>query len=182
MRIMSSTRSDQPKMAPTLERGERSVANTDLFVHLAAPPRSAMPARAFSVLAPTGGRPPHRRTSVLSPPIARIRGGLPPKALGRVREYIDAHLHERITIDSLADLVGLSMFHFVRAFKQSEGTTPHNYVIQRRVKRAMELLASTDLPLSEIALAAGFSDQSHCGRRFREHVGVRPRDYRWSTR
>jgi transcriptional regulator GlxA family with amidase domain len=46
----------------------------------------------------------------------------------------------------------------------------------------MKLLAGTDLPLSEIAVAVGFSDQSHCTRRFREHVGVRPRDYRWSTR
>ena len=115
-------------------------------------------------------------------PGPRMRGGLPPKMLRRVREYIEAHLDEKISIESLADAIGLSMFHFARAFKQSEGVTPHDYLIRRRVKRAMELLASTDLPLSEIAVTVGFSDQSHCARRFREIVGVCPRDYRWSTR
>jgi len=112
----------------------------------------------------------------------RIRGGVPPRALRRVREFIEAHLEESISIQALARIAGLSMYHFARAFKQSEGMTPHEYVIQRRVQRAKNLLAETDLPLSEIALAAGFSDQSHCARRFREHVGVTPTNYRWSLR
>ena len=112
----------------------------------------------------------------------RIRGGLPPRALRRVREHIEAHLEETISIQVLADIAGLSMFHFARAFKQSEGMTPHEYLVQCRVRRAKDLLAETDLPLSEIALASGFSDQSHCARRFREHVGVTPSSYRWSTR
>jgi AraC-like DNA-binding protein len=120
--------------------------------------------------------------TVLARTVARIRGGLPPKALRRVRDYIDEHLDEKISIDSLAGIADLSMFHFARAFKQSAGLTPHDYLIRRRIKRAMELLASTDLPLSEIALAVGFTDQSHCARRFREYVGVCPRDYRWSMR
>ena len=112
----------------------------------------------------------------------RIRGGLPPRALRRVREYIEAHLEETISIDALAGIVGLSKYHFARAFKQSEGLTPHDYLLQCRVRRAQELLANTDLPLSEIALASGFSDQSHCARRFRERVGVTPSSYRWSMR
>jgi AraC-like DNA-binding protein len=120
--------------------------------------------------------------TVLCAPVPRSRGGLPPRALRRVREYIEAHLDERISIDSLAGIADLSMFHFARAFKQSEGVTPHDYLVQRRIKRAMELLAGTDLPLSEIALAVGFTDQSHCARRFREYVGICPRDYRWSMR
>lgn len=112
----------------------------------------------------------------------QLRGGLPPRAARRVRDYIDAHLDENVSIEVLAGVAGLSMFHFARAFKQSEGLTPHGYIVQRRVRRAQELLAGTDLPLSEIALAAGFSDQSHCSRRFREHVGVTPSTYRWSMR
>ena len=112
----------------------------------------------------------------------RIRGGLPPRALRRVREYIEAHLEETISIDALAGIVGLSKYHFARAFKQSEGLTPHDYLLQCRVRRAQELLANTDLPLSEIALASGFSDQSHCARRFRERVGITPGRYRWSMR
>src|SRR5882762_3664834 len=112
----------------------------------------------------------------------RIRGGLPPRALRRVREFIEAHLEENIGVQVLASTAGLSMCHFARAFKRSEGVTPHNYLVQCRVRRAKDLLAATDLPLSEIALASGFSDQSHCARRFREHVGVTPSSYRWSLR
>jgi transcriptional regulator GlxA family with amidase domain len=110
------------------------------------------------------------------------RGGLPPRALQRVREFIEAHLEENIRLQVLAVIVGLSMSHFARAFKQSEGVTPHDYVLRCRVKRAQELLADTDLPLSEIAIAVGFADQSHCARRFREHVGLTPSRYRWSLR
>jgi len=113
---------------------------------------------------------------------SRIRGGLPPRALRRVRDFIETHLEENISIQVLAGIAGLSMYHFARAFKQSEGMTPHEYLIQCRVQRAKDLLAETDLPLSEVALASGFSDQSHCARRFREHVGVTPSSYRWSMR
>jgi len=117
----------------------------------------------------------------LFPPPARIRGGLPPGALRRVREYIDAHLDEKVSVELLAGVAGLSTFHFARAFKQSEGVAPHEHLIQRRIRRAMELLAGTDLSISEVAAAAGFSDQSHCARLFRERVGLCPRDYRWSA-
>ena len=122
------------------------------------------------------------KTAILAQLHPRIRGGLPPRAMRRVHEYIEGHLEETISIKALARIAGLSMYHFARAFKQSEGLTPHDYLVQRRVRRAQELLASTDLPLSEIALASGFSDQSHCARRFREHVGITPSSYRWSMR
>jgi AraC-like DNA-binding protein len=122
------------------------------------------------------------KAAVLAQLHPRIRGGLPPRALRRVREHIDGHLEETISIETLAGIVGLSMYHFARAFKQSEGLTPHEYLVRCRVRRAQELLASTDLPLSEIALASGFSDQSHFARRFREHVGITPSSYRWSMR
>ena len=113
---------------------------------------------------------------------ARIRGGIPPMTLRRVCDYIEAHLEENISNAMLAAIAGVSIFHFVREFKQSEGLSPHKYVMRRRVERSMELLAGTDLPLVKIAAAAGFSDQSHLARRFREYAGVCPRDYRWSTR
>jgi AraC family transcriptional regulator len=97
-----------------------------------------------------------------------------------VREFIEAHLEENLSVPALAAVAGLSKFGFARAFKQSVGMTPHEYVVQCRVRRAQELLASTDL--LEIAIAVGFADQSHCARRFREHVGMTPSRYRWSTR
>jgi AraC family transcriptional regulator len=108
-------------------------------------------------------------------------GGLPPRVLRRLRDYIDANIDQRISVEALARLANLSVCYFVRAFKQSVGVTPHDYLIRKRVERTMELLSGTDLSLSEIALAAGFADQSHCARRFREHVGMSPRDYRWSA-
>src|SRR5262249_49948014 len=111
-----------------------------------------------------------------------MRGGLPPRALQRVRDYIEAHLAENLSLQALADTAGLSRYHFARAFKQSEGLTPHDYIVKCRVERAQKLLADSDMPLSEIALAVGFADQSHCARRFREHVGVTPSSYRWSMR
>jgi AraC-like DNA-binding protein len=113
---------------------------------------------------------------------ALLRGGLPPRALQLVRQYVDAHLNEKISVQTLANVTGLSIYHFARAFKQSEGLTPHDYLVQRRVKYAQKLLSNSDLPLSEVALAAGFSDQSHFARRFREYVGVAPSRYRSSLR
>ena len=111
-------------------------------------------------------------------PPARARGGLPPTALRRVREFVDSHLERKIDIGTLAATAELSIFHFARAFKQAEGVPPHTFVMQRRVARARELLSETFLPLSEIALQAGFSDQSHFARRFRQAVGVTPGQFR----
>jgi AraC family transcriptional regulator len=112
--------------------------------------------------------------------VTYLRGGLPPRVVRRRREHIDSNIAQRISVEALAKLANLSVCYFVRVFKQSVGVTPHDYLIRRRVERTMELLSGTDMPLSEIALAAGFADQSHCARRFRQHVGMSPRDYRWS--
>ena len=120
------------------------------------------------------------RSAAETGPMAYFRGGLPPRVVRRLREHIDSNIDQRISVEALAKLANLSICYFVRAFKQSVGVTPHDYLIRRRVERTMELLSGTDMPLSEIALAAGFADQSHCARRFRQHVGMSPRDYRWS--
>jgi AraC-like DNA-binding protein/PAS domain-containing protein len=113
---------------------------------------------------------------------SQARGGLPPRTLRRVHEYIEAHLEESVDLETLAAAAGLSVFHFARAFKQSEGVTPHSYLLQRRIERAQELLTGTNLSLAEIALGTGFSDQSHFARHFRERVGVAPSAFRWSKR
>ena len=130
-------------------------------------------------LVPSAG---NHAASTFIPLRPRIRGGLPPRTSRRVCEFVEEHLEENISIQALANIAGLSMYHFARTFKQSEGMTPHEFIIRCRVQRVKDLLSETDLPLSEIALASGFSDQSHCARRFREHVGVTPSSYRWSLR
>jgi transcriptional regulator of acetoin/glycerol metabolism len=117
----------------------------------------------------------------LAPP-PQTRGGLPPGALRRVREYVETHLSASIDLTTLAGIAGLSLYHFARAFKESAGVTPHHYLVQRRVAQAQEMLARTELSLSEIALATGFSDQSHFARHFRQMLGVTPGQFRWSQR
>ncbi|HTC08754.1 MAG TPA: helix-turn-helix domain-containing protein [Acetobacteraceae bacterium] len=110
------------------------------------------------------------------------RGGVSPGAMRRLHEYVEAHLGEHIDLGVLAGIAGLSVFHFAREFKQSTGVTPHHYLVRKRVERARHMLAGTDFSLSEIALAAGFSDQSHLTRHFRRMLGTTPGEFRWSHR
>ena len=118
------------------------------------------------------------RVAQLPAGIKRHRGGLAPFQARRLVEYIDAHLAERITLYQLARMAGLSTGHFSRAFKQTFGVPTHAYLIQRRVERAQSVMLSTQLPLSEVALACGLSDQSHFTRLFRRIVGETPNAWR----
>ena len=112
----------------------------------------------------------------------QAHGGLSTGALRRVLEYVQMRLEESIDLSMLAAAAGLSMHHFAREFKQSTGVTPHHYLIQKRVERAQQMLAQTDLSLAEIAGAVGFSDQSHLARHFRGLLGTTPREFRRSHR
>src|SRR5262249_20701403 len=85
---------------------------------------------------PSFGR--RERSASPSGPVPYARGGLRPRALRRVREHIDGNIDQRIKVDALAKLANLSVCYFVRAFKQSVGVTPHDYVIRRRLERTME--------------------------------------------
>lgn len=107
---------------------------------------------------------------------ARCR--LPPRYLREIQEHVDANLDAPLSVIDLSGRIGISPSHFSRCFRQSVGMPPHRYVMQRRVLRAKQLLTQTSLPLSEIALAAGFSDQSHFSRHFHRQTGVPPRAFR----
>lgn len=110
------------------------------------------------------------------------QSALAPRILRRVEEYIDAHLDSALNIAELAASAGISVSHFSRSFFRSVGLTPHRYVMRRRLTRAHDLLAQTDLALAEVALTTGFSDQSHFCRRFREFIGLPPRSFRTQHR
>ena len=104
--------------------------------------------------------------------------GLSPERLQRVRDYVEAHLDEDLSLTVLADIACLSAYHFSRSFNQAVGVGPQRYVIQRRVERAKTLLRRTRQPLALIALEAGFGDQSHFTTAFSHEMGVTPGHFR----
>jgi AraC family transcriptional regulator len=105
-------------------------------------------------------------------------GGLSPERLRRVRDYVEAHLVDDLSLTMLADIACLSPYHFSRSFKQATGVGPQHYVIQRRIERAKHLLRQTRQPLALIAQEAGFADQSHLTQMFRREIGVTPGRFR----
>jgi AraC family transcriptional regulator len=96
------------------------------------------------------------------------------RTLRLLDDYIDAALGQNIGISDLAALVGMSRFHFARLFRATVGSTPHQYVLERRLERARELLRFDDVPLRDIATATGFSDQSHLTRHVKRRFGRTP--------
>ena len=101
----------------------------------------------------------------------QARGGLAPWQIRKVTSHIEAHLDRSIRNEDLAALVRLNASHFGRAFRNSLGEPPHEYVIRRRIERAQGLMLSTDAPLSAIALECGLADQSHLTRLFPQSRG-----------
>ena len=110
--------------------------------------------------------------------VKEIKGGLSPKHKQQAIDYIQAHLSEQLSLQALSELVGLSQAHFCREFKKSAGLAPHKYIMQQRIEMAKRLLRQQDLAIVKIAADCGFTHQSHMGRRFKEHTGVTPRQYR----
>lgn len=106
------------------------------------------------------------------------RGGLAPWQIRKVTNYVESHLDQPIRNQDLAAIVRLNPSHFGRAFRNSTGEPPHEYVIRRRVERAQGLMLSTQASLSDIALDCGLADQSHLTRLFRRIVGESPRAWR----
>ena len=89
-------------------------------------------------------------------------------------EYITEHLSETVTLKDLAEITRLSQSHLGRAFKMSTGFSLHRWQLNARVAKAQELLLSHSLPHVQIALATGFSEQSHFSRVFKKLVGKSP--------
>lgn len=100
------------------------------------------------------------------------------RRLARVLDYIEANLEGDLTIDRLASIACLSQFHFARAFKAAVGLSPHRHVSDMRLERAKALLAASDRPLVDIALALNFSCQANFTRAFRQVTGRTPGQYR----
>jgi AraC family transcriptional regulator len=106
------------------------------------------------------------------------RGRLATWQAKRVIAYINDHLAERILTKELAELVNLSTSHFFRAFRISIGLSPCDYIARRRIEAARERMRLTMEPISQIALAIGFAEQSSFCRTFRRIVGQTPIEWR----
>jgi len=112
----------------------------------------------------------------------RPTGGLAAWQERRATDYLLAHLAEDISLDEASKQCGLSKSHFIKAFREKTGLPPHQWVISQRIERAKHLMKSTDLALTEIAFACGFSDQSHFSRLFGRAEGVPPSTWRLQWR
>ena len=127
----------------------------------------------------------HLLRHVLAPrqPARGRDGALPQGRLRAVVEYIEEHLDASLTLEQIAAVAHLSPYHFARQFKTAIGLPPHQYVILRRVERAKQLLQEdSDLSLADLALDAGFSDQSQFSHHFKRLVGVTPGQFRTPAR
>lgn len=97
-------------------------------------------------------------------------------------DFMRENLSSNITIAVIADTVGLSANHFSQCFKEVLGVTPHQWLMQTRLERAMELLVNPALSLSEISRRCGFFDQSHFCKAFIRHTGIKPTAWRQGRR
>lgn len=104
--------------------------------------------------------------------------GLSPQQMNRVIDYIQTHLTQDLSLESLAQQTGFSPYHFARLFRQTTGESPHHFVLRQRIERARRLLQKRDVPLAHVALESGFANQSHFTLVFKRQLGLTPLAYR----
>lgn len=105
-------------------------------------------------------------------------GGLAPRARRIAKEFLNENYNNDINLTDLADMVGLSRYHFTREFKTSFGLPPHQYILNMRVQKACDFLKTTIMSITDIALEVGFSSSSDLSRSFKKIMNRTPRDFR----
>lgn len=119
--------------------------------------------------------------STTQPNFRNYKGGLSNRQLKQIIDYIQAHLDQEIRLTDLAELLGISRYYFSRLFRQSMGLSPYQYVIHQRVEKAKLMLrGKRQMAIAEIALACGFTHQSHLNKVFQRFMGMTPKAYRRS--
>jgi AraC-like DNA-binding protein len=104
------------------------------------------------------------------------------RRLHRARDYIDSCYVQKLSVEGIARVSHLSPYHFHRAFRQAFGVTPMRHLQSRRLRAAARLLASTDRPVTAVALDVGFESLGSFSWLFRRHFGLSPRAYRDAER
>ena len=100
--------------------------------------------------------------------------------LDRTLDHLRSHLAQSVSLETLAGMNGRSRSSFCRWFKAATGLPPHQWLLRARIVEATRLLAEESQPLSEVALAVGFTDQAHFGRTFKRVTGATPRAWQSS--
>ncbi len=100
--------------------------------------------------------------------------GLSRERLRRIVDYVESHLGEYLTLDTLAGIACLSPHHLSRSFHRATGVGLHRYVVQRRIERAKHLVLQSELSMAEIAWTVGFGSQAAFTKRFHQEVGQSP--------
>ncbi|MDZ8054750.1 MAG: helix-turn-helix domain-containing protein [Aulosira sp. ZfuVER01] len=104
--------------------------------------------------------------------------GLSKQKLKRAIEYMQIHLGEDLSLNDIANELGMSQYYFCHLFKRSTGMSPHQYLIRQRVERAKQLLKQPELTVASIAMECGFASQSHFAKYFRQFTGMNPNQFR----
>lgn len=95
-----------------------------------------------------------------------------------VKDYLDIHYMENISLDGLSEKFYISKYHLIREFKHSFGLTPIEYLEKRRVKEAKYLLSNTEMDMTNISRSLGFSSSSYFSERFKKITNITPTEYR----
>lgn len=111
-------------------------------------------------------------------PVQLYRGGLGAARLRRIKELVHAKIEDDLSLEEMAQSVGLSTAHFARMFRKSTGKTPHQFVLCQRIARAKAMLRARDARVLDVAVACGFKTQQHFAQVFRDACGVSPTEYR----
>jgi AraC-like DNA-binding protein len=112
---------------------------------------------------------------LLKPSPQVVNGTLTPRQLMRVRDFMEARLCDKVVLEDLALVLGLDRFRFLKLFKRTVGMTPHAWLLRLRLERAVELIKTNrDMPITDVAHAVGFFDQSHFTRAFSDAYSVTP--------
>ncbi len=98
------------------------------------------------------------------------------QSVKKIREYIEDHYNEDISIKQLSGIANLSPFHLIRVFRKEVGIPPHAFLKQVRIRRAKALIAA-GLPIARVSMETGFTDQSHLTRHFKGITGITPGQY-----
>jgi len=111
-------------------------------------------------------------------PAQTHKGGLGATRLRRIKELVHAKIESDLSLDEMAQAVGLSTAHFARMFRKSTGATPHQFVLRQKIDRAKAMSRAPDARVLDVAVACGFKTQQHFAQVFRDASGVSPTEYR----